>query len=298
MLPKEQRHIADISEQLAEEFGLAKALLDSVLRLTDSQFKCEDCDEITIHAAAQLQISMNRKLRQVIALCQVGQGDGAEVICRSIFESMLAQAFICADTLEFRDPNGGGKIQFTEELEGDRFKRGVLYFVYKDIKYEKWLKGLLKVPVMKEWAEGQLKRKSVDWPTDCGVSEEWVKKLEKSTTCSGLPVSSLAYSLGAKAYSYYLRAYCSQSAVVHTSWGGGYTQLIEGEKPGANVNWFDEDFAIARPLYLSGLITALGGIFFASIRTDYEDRKADIDISLRQFEKINERFEAEFYNQV
>src|SRR5687768_14821462 len=58
-------------------------------------------------AALGIHVRLCRKYRQAIALAELGQGDGGESLCRSMFEAFLAQAFVCRQLVKLRRRNGG-----------------------------------------------------------------------------------------------------------------------------------------------------------------------------------------------
>lgn len=267
MLPNEKEGIGIIRNRFADIFNATKQLLSLSLGLCEGKFEAE-VDKLTLHAATNLYVSACKKYRQAIALCEFGQCDGSEIIIRSLFETVLTLGFVCKKSVVLRSSSGGGEIGYAAELQDDRSKRSHLYFAYLEIQYQKWIEKMGNIPGREEWSNERLQETDTNIKKDLVSNYDdkgWYDRLKKSTTCSGLNVPDLAYSLGEGTYHTYLRAYSRQSATTHASWGNQSTIPLKNET-GASITWSDtEIFQQSPPLRLSSCLLALSGEYYAKL---------------------------------
>jgi hypothetical protein len=137
MLPNEDRVIAGVKQTLGPQLEYArKSLFEALVALehpVNLRFK-------SIHPAVPdmaigLHVRLCRKFRQAIALTEVGQADGVEMLCRSMFETALAQAFICRPTVKLRYVNGPAVPLFGQKLTRDF--RAQLFIAHTFLREEK-----------------------------------------------------------------------------------------------------------------------------------------------------------------
>src|SRR5436190_24220186 len=108
MLPNETKERERIDDSLAHQLAYSHKVLREYLEVLDIPLELRtELPSLVVDMAVGLHVRIARKYRQILLLAESGQADGAEVICRSMFEALMALAFICREGVELRLSGGG-----------------------------------------------------------------------------------------------------------------------------------------------------------------------------------------------
>jgi hypothetical protein len=208
---------------------------------------------IVLHAALGLHVRLCRKYRQAIALGELGQGDGGEALCRSMFEAFLAQAFICRQTVKLRRRNGGAVNLHGKKMTQDF--RAYLYIAHDAIQNDKRIAEMSKERGLKRSANSERKdaQAYIDMVTK-PVGADWARSL-KANTCAGLSIEDFAHSFNAQRW--YHTIYKIQSSHVHPGEPDRFITYVQGN-PRPQVKWQDGPFEVHRMLWVATGMMGLG----------------------------------------
>ena len=225
--PFEEQQFQTIQTQLADVIDYSKRLLLSIRALLNPPvaFQAHFADPV-VGAALSLLLRACRRYRQVIALSELGQADGADVIGRSMFESFLTIAFVCREQVQLSRRNSSKPAnQFGKELT--REFRAKLYYTHSNLKKERFFENLRTVANAKHVAEEKLNERPgfVDSAIE-DIGPEWSRAIKKENTCAGLSIQDLSHSLGV--YDLYRTIYAQQSFRVHSADAGDYLKIADG----------------------------------------------------------------------
>lgn len=256
MLPDESTYLPRLAQELEKQFDYSFACLAEGVGLTRGKFAFrKQFHAVVQHSAVGLHVLMCRRFRQAIALCQLGQVDSAEAVCRSMFEGLLVQTFICRNSVALRHRDNGRKANrfgkaLTQEFRAD------LYIAHSVIQWKKTLDKLAETKGHKRYAARKLKKLKPEYDNWCSqIGSSWAKALKKNT-CAGLRVEDFAYSLGEKYDQWYRSIYSIQSGFLH---GGKFdiTLQFSGSGNMPQLKWNDSPQEVYRALrsatYLFGL---------------------------------------------
>lgn len=202
MLPYEKENIQKIDRDFKPQFQVCEELLKLVYGsvLPELHEAVVECPLITRGVAVGILAREIRRYRSVVAMCQMGYVESAEILNRSLFESLLAERFIfrgdkplekCSDGLAKRRGN-------LPEIPANFSQRDFRALLYQQAEYI----NLQAVNTKAVGVGGQLaitgKRnqegmKSIIEEIRQVVGEEWYNVLTKHPrTFSGLTVRELA----------------------------------------------------------------------------------------------------------
>lgn len=211
--------------------------------------------------AVGLHVRISRKYRQVLLLVEAGQGDGVEILCRTMYEAALAQAFICRQTVKLRRADRSSVnlhgVKLTQEF------RAWLFLAHSLMRDEERLDKMDKVPGLRRLSaqERKLAQPVIDH-AKAKVGPEWAKMLRKATTCAALPVSDLAYTMGDGLYRYYRTIYAMHSGHVHP---GEHQRYVKRENGNTALLWQDELRLLELALCYSTAVAGLASREFARL---------------------------------
>ncbi len=256
MLPDESTYLPKLARNLRPQFQYSASSLAEGVAITNGQMAFrKQFPPVVQHSAVGLHVLICRRFRQAIALCQLGQVDSAEAVCRSMFEGLLAQAFICRNSVSLRHRANGGKAEthgkkLTQEFRAD------LYFAHHFVLEKKRLEKLAKTKGHKRHAKRELKELKPEYDQWCNhIGHGWARSL-KNNSCAGLTIEDFAYSLGLAFDRWYRSLYAIQSSFVH---GGnfGISLRYPGNRKRPQLKWSDSPGEVVRALrtanYLHGL---------------------------------------------
>src|SRR4051812_7405348 len=107
MLPLEDEAITAVRQILGPQLDYARnALREALVLVTPPvHFRKEKMYGAVVDMAVGLHVRICRKFRQALTLTEIGQADGVEMLCRSMYEAALAQAFICRPSVKLKKAN-------------------------------------------------------------------------------------------------------------------------------------------------------------------------------------------------
>lgn len=256
MLPDESKYVLELAKQLEEQFDYSRTSLAEGVAITDGPIEFRKAFHVKIELAATgLHVLMCRRFRQVIALCKLGQVDCAEGVCRSMFEGLLVQKFICLNSVSLRRENSRKKVN-THGKKLTQVFRATLYVAHDTVQWNRTLNKMAKIPRRKRYTKRKLKEQADDYAEHCReVGPGWAKALRENT-CAGLSIQDFAYSFGKHIYDWFVTLYKIQCGFVH---GGQYSISLDFSRPGKppRLKWQDKPEEVFRALrtanYLHGL---------------------------------------------
>jgi hypothetical protein len=261
MLPKENNARARIASDLKDQLAYCHNSLQESIQMIASPIHFQKgMHPLVFDMTLGLHVRIVRKYGQVLHLAELGQADGAEVLCRTMYESLLAQAFICRPRIRLRRTdksvlNLHGK-KLTKEF------RALLYYAHDAIQNEKSLEHKEKLRGFKRIAKDI--RKVANQPLSeikTVLGPAWSKAL-RANTCAGVHVSDLAFSLGHQIYVWYRTLYGEHSSHVHT---GDHRRFATRDAKGPYVRWQDDNDDVARALLYSTAILGLATSEYARL---------------------------------
>jgi hypothetical protein len=159
-----------------------------------------------------------KKFRAILGVCEIGHDDNAEILTRSLFETMLAERFILKPwPRKYNLPKPVGR-------HPPRDFRGLLYLSAPAIKCEKLLDRIQKTPGAKRTVPKSRAAAIRNTARDCEavIGSAWAAKIRARNAFSGLNIWDLAQHTGFKRE--YATLYGLQSFSTH---GGTALNHIE-----------------------------------------------------------------------
>src|SRR5262245_17965260 len=142
MLPYEEEVVAGVRRELGVQLAYAEEMLRDALVVAVPPFmpRRKKLHPIVKDMALGLHVRVCRKFRQALLLVPIGQADGIEILCRSMFEATLAQIFICRSRVRLRHI-GGTPVNLHGETLSQTF-RARLYAAHTFTRDEKRYAGM------------------------------------------------------------------------------------------------------------------------------------------------------------
>lgn len=196
--------------------------------------------------ALGLHVRTCRKLEQAKLLAAAGQADGAETICRSVFESFLSQAFVCRQSVRLRRVNGKPVKKFDKKLPQEF--RATLFLARDTMQQEARIDKMEKVPTLTRAARAE--RKAAKPAFDSirkHIGDGWADAI-KQNSCGGLPIADFAFSFGLSTYKYYRTVYSFLSEHVHPGEPSRFLTYVE-DNTVPSVSWHDGNPEVERALW-------------------------------------------------
>lgn len=308
--PNEERRSREIRQELAEYFSLAERAYDYWLNFgRDEHLNRSNTRENVINVSMLLDVQMYRLFRAIVDDCSRGEGFCANILCRSLFETVLAMHFILARELELRlgpaldkETNAHLRDQDNElkylakrsskhshdiRVQLDKKLRANLYAFHGYFQDKSLTSKLEKVP---EFADLVKERKAEENPQleplmKQELGSDWYAVIKHSDTYSGLSsIEEIANVVGKGFPNWYAGVYSSQSRMVHANDALQHLdisiddhfrpQMISKTKHVSGV------LAASMLMFLMGLDALQGGIGFG------EENKNAIDGFQNEFKRL------------
>lgn len=251
MLPNEAEYAKSIRNELKPVFDVAEALVKlSVDVITQREFtESQPSPPVASRLGHGLCIRATKSMRSTLALSEIGSVSDLTSITRTIFETVIAAAFILKDTVSL-----GIKGVDDGKLTPDF--RAKLYWAYLGINKLENLKRLkdsdytkiaaVQIP-SKRWEDDALQAESV-------IGSDWANRLRKHPrTYSGLTLSALADKLGPEYGRWYVGVYGAQSTAIHAT---DVTDHLTGDSSGSRMvaSWYLKPSKVGQLISVNGLM--------------------------------------------
>lgn len=223
----------------------------------------------------------------MLALCELGQADGAQVICRTMFETYLTVTFIVRQSVRLRYMNSNSKVDlFGKKLTRDF--RANLFIAHGVLQYEKNLENMQGVAGLKKHAKKQQKDRPANYSAMVArIGTDWKKQLRTSATCAGLSVADLSHSLNATRW--YRAIYSDQSSNIHNTDSSLYLELSEsGSTPNICLQSLAEDVKLS--LWLGSVLMLLSRSELSRLLDERHARYVEERIFEQTYEDLKEAF--------
>jgi hypothetical protein len=202
-----------------------------------------------------------------LLLARIGQADGVDMLCRSIYEAALAQAFVCRPTVKLKQANGKPVDLYGRKLTQNF--RAQLFAAHTFNRDETRYEGMGQKSGLKQMAaRGQKVGDPTYSAVKAAIGPQWWQKLKRSTTCAGLSVRGLAHSLGDGFARWYYAIYSLHSDQVHPA---AFHRFIKLTKVGTNLCWQDAAYELELALcYATFMISLAAGEFAKLLDKTYQ----------------------------
>ncbi|MCZ6653991.1 MAG: DUF5677 domain-containing protein [Planctomycetota bacterium] len=286
MLPNESELSRAIKKELAEELAIASELLDVGIRLTRTGphgrgvmiRKPRGLTSPALNLTFGAYSKMAKHLRSVIALCELGLGEDAGTIVRSLFETVLFLNFLLRPRMKLTE-NGSPLRSNGKELRASSTAfRTKMYFAHWTFEREKQLRQWTKLPEL-QGASSVLGDphdiNSEAQHAESLIGSQWAKRLRDKGTYSGLTIKDLAQSF--RVLHFYRSLYKHYCATGHA---GDVARFVEprGEN-GSTIQMGPTDREVECSLEIGSRIY-LAGIALLNDRLG-----VDFDYDIKQVEK-------------
>lgn len=253
--PEENERSEEIARELAELFDVAKAQHNFWLtHPKDRWIKVSTLPAQVLNVAAMLDVQASRLFRAVIEECRRGEAYAANIISRSLFETVLALRFVLArkrlriavDQAKTKGGNpkvdaAGNPIYYSKPVNSSTPKaqirrltqkqRADLYLAHALFQDERSAKQLATIPNMKRKVR-KLSSNAQNLIASCEneIGSEWTSVLRNTRSYSGLNVEVLAKLMGKPFKRWYETVYGFQSRNVHAADPFRNVTIADGEK--------------------------------------------------------------------
>jgi hypothetical protein len=305
--PNEHERSAEVRKNLASAFDLAEALLGFWYRQPkDAWIAKTTISWRAANLAMILDVQACRLLRSVIEECQRCEGHNASILARSLFETVLAVAFLLIEDVRIIvaeiQPKGGqtspqAQPKFCAKASSKGVRRTKKHRLSRELRADLYaahqffrLSGRDIDSVDKH--AGQKRRattlrKSVDpvLVVECekGIGPEWTYILRHHPhTYSGLKIEDLAKVLGKSFQSWYETIYHFQSLPVHAADLLKHIDLVDANTARPKfLSWDAQVYYALRTaitMFLVHILLLHGNIGFGpDVDTAYDSFKRKID---------------------
>jgi len=257
---------AAIERLWRDELRLAARLLQSGLRAVGAvahrprgRFRSRGSAGLrynAFHVGLSLYVKSSKQFRSLILLCQAGLTEDAEIIARSLFETLLALNFVLRRSVQLKE--NGKRIKV--ERHGRRQPldcgfRTELYLAHYAFDLQRRVKGWKNVSGLKRLSRTWGDPAAIDrdaQQAELAVGPEWTHRLRSRRSFSGLSIRDLADSFGI--VHYYASIYGHQSHLAHGADALSYLDL--GDEPSKL------SLALAPNTEAVGRILRLGSLLF------------------------------------
>lgn len=230
MLPREDENRELILSHFADHFTVAKDLLNEVVATQSALMKAAESSSrppVVVHLGLGFLAQSLRRFRSIVLLCEHGYLENAEILDRSLFETLLAVRFV------LRKPKRISAC--STELQGARRKlppipkksqacefRAALYIASEMVRFHRLGEDILQVPGNKRFLDSESRRRMQEAADEAerNIGPHWRRILQRGSF-SGLSVKHLAECYGLQEH--HRKLYGVQSTKVHA---GGACDLL------------------------------------------------------------------------
>ena len=196
MLPNEHENRVELLKHFAHDFGLAQMMLTFSTMVREKLTAAETDSHRARMIAVALLVQQVRKLRSIVALCELGHVNDAETITRTSFESFLNAQFVLSPppTAEISKPITD--ITAIDTRIQDAEYRALLFAVWPTVRKARHLE---KVAAYDELAELRAKIPAMQRELEdirSQIGNGWFEQLRRSLSFPGLGVKGLAQYTG------------------------------------------------------------------------------------------------------
>src|SRR5262245_23734738 len=236
----EAERSAQVATELEPFFNVAEALHNSWLtHAKDEWLRKSKLQRQALNVAVMLDVQASRLFRSVIEECRRCEAYGANIISRSLFETVLAIRFVLgAKRLQMavdqaKTKGGAPKVDaagkpvyYSKPVDSStspaltcrltRKQRADLYLAHALFQDERGAEKLAALPRMKRRvAKLQARGKALIAQVENKIGPEWTSVLRSTRAYSGLSVEVLSKLMGKPFERWYLTVYYFQSRNVH-----------------------------------------------------------------------------------
>jgi hypothetical protein len=222
--PGDAQAEVEIRNELREKIDFAKRLLRFWIGADlDQGFSRTPWAPIVKRVLLANIVRSSRQFRTVLELCERGEGVDASIICRSLFETALAIAFVLRPRVTLRkfDRRGVPRPVVKQRNRLSREFRATLVVAHHVLEPERFVQQHENRPSFRRHAEALRRRLVNDTVAQHYkkvIGSGWTSVLLSAPwTYSGLTVANLARSLGQEFSRWYTLIYGDQSQHVHAA---------------------------------------------------------------------------------
>lgn len=241
--PNEERRSAEIRQELAQQFSLAERAYDYwLLFKRDEHLNRSAVHENVINVSMLLDVQMYRLFRAIVDDCSRGEAFCANVLCRCLFETVLAMHFILAKDVElFLGPamDKTGKVHRQDDDNEFRYLakqsskrsqdvrtnltnelRANLYAFHGYFQDKNFTAKLEAIPGFEDFVKERKSEEDsrLEPAMKQAIGSQWYAVIKHSGTYSGLSsIEEIASVLGNGFPNWYATVYSLQSSMVHAS---------------------------------------------------------------------------------
>jgi hypothetical protein len=269
--PGTLKKASELEGKLEVYFELASRLLSAWLRRPYSQaLESSQLDVHVLNLAILLDIQATRQFRTVVTLCQIGEGQNAEIVARALFETVIATNFVfepislVVKANQRRSPNAStNPDQWTVRVAGENdvpttlsLKTRAQVYLAHNIRQRQ--RSAQSLAAEYNRVTGKHLEPRVDWPTDESLYEEigihWMSiQSNRPYTYSGLNLKNLSAASGGQFPFWYDALYSDLSRSVHSV--DALACLAENLHSGECVpGWFSCDEIVWCALFYANLL--------------------------------------------
>ncbi len=215
--PKQVERSREVQEAIVAEFEFASKVFSFwVLSAKDDLIDKSPLSWLGKHIAGMLNLQAVKQFRSIVELCRECETFNANVLARSLYETVLALQFVLRPNLGIEVLPGKGKKKFRAILNPDaslpRDFRAELYRAYSIIRhYEDGKREVEEFGLQLDLTNAQEMAAEVEKI----IGPEWTYVLRNIYSYSGLSVADLAKATGPELTSWYRRIYGFQSRMAH-----------------------------------------------------------------------------------
>jgi hypothetical protein len=270
VLPYERRARAQIRKHFRTHIAFAQDVLSLALKIIGQDpenpasgvvtpTRTKGLFARTVYLSMGLYAKGCKQLRSIIHLCMIGLTDEAEVISRSLFETILALEFLVRSRVTLKE--SGNKVSVPKGKPLTTPFRTQLYLAHVAFEDERRLKEFKKTRGLKRYAKYLGSPGSITKAADTArnaIGPEWTSRVAGAKKYGGVTVRSLAESFGV--LSFYLAVYSKQSGAAHGADALAHFNVRKAGEPFTLKLLSDLDG-------VGGVLVRSASIFLASIET-------------------------------
>lgn len=282
--PNEGERSAEVQTVLAQQFELAEAMYNVWLTHDKDRWyaKSKHPRQILV-AAMMLDVQACRQFRSIVEECRRGEGFNASIICRSLYETVLAQMFVLAKRVRIivaQRVDKKTKVPIVDSAGNPVFGarpaskaampkqprrltrklRALLFLAYMHLGKEEAVDRLAKIPGLKRRAEMLKRRRDPATVTyfKKRIGPAWTSVLAQHPhTYSGLSIANLAKVLHRKMYSWYEVIYHFQSGMAHGTDATRHVDMDENSINAVYVSSVSDVYQALRAAMMLMLVSML-----------------------------------------
>ncbi len=316
--PDEEKRCKQLQLALGSQFDLAEHAYSYWLTRPENSYLLNSSEtpwprtvnvpRKTIHLAMTMNVQMLRLFRSAVEMCSRGESLSANILTRSLYETVLALDFILRNEVAvFIGPvmhkECGSKMGKQKELDGlpmfqvkplstkssdtrvilSRDQRTKFYIAHDFLGRKRHTRSLASIPEMKAISDEQIAQEvpGLDELVRSNVGDKWYTILKESKSWSGLSIRDLTTVLGSVFETWHAIVYPVQSRMSHS---GDALQLIGGFLDNDDIYW--KMFSTNEEV--SGVLLVATALFIGGLRVVQDC----IDLG-EEHEKVIEELHAE-----